>query len=207
MGFLGRLSPSGTHKTLPLEAPKSYDTESFALELITSRFSSGRGTWPKLKSTILILCAILSTALLLIPIMLIIRQPQRHQGQRQHSQSDFSDLHDPDLRSEFLNPTPWNYSKPSPCGSRTASACASGCEWSAMTFAWYPPPCYDYELEHDFLALHDWAWYSSEEFSEETKLPRERNVRGDIAVAYISMQYHKVHCAYSFKKLLRAVRG
>ena len=32
-------------------------------------------------------------------------------------------------------------------------------------------------------------------------------MRGDIAVAYVSMQYHKVHCAYSFRKLLRAVLG
>lgn len=38
-------------------------------------------------------------------------------------------------------------------------------------------------------------------------LSRERIVRGDIPVAYVSMQYHKVHRAYAITKLLRTVLG
>ena len=123
------------------------------------------------------------------------------------SSSPYPSLQQPQLRSQFLDAGKWNYSNPSPCGHSPESAHNAGCLWSAMTFAWYPPACYDKEIEEEFLDLSDWQWYASDDLSPEDKLPVGAVLRGEIHRAYMSMNFHKMHCLYSFKKLFRAFLG
>ena len=119
----------------------------------------------------------------------------------------YPDIHSSEQRSHFLTHSLWNYSSPSPCGSTPDQARSAGCQWSPMTFAWYPPACYDGELVEEFLALDDWAWFSTEELQAEDKLDREAIMRGDVKRAFMSMKYHKLHCMYMMRKLYRALMG
>ena len=42
---------------------------------------------------------------------------------------------------------------------------------------------------------------------EEDRLPRDAILRGDIRKAYMSMEYHKLHCMYTTRKLYRSMMG
>lgn len=120
---------------------------------------------------------------------------------------DFPSLHASPQVSEFLTPQPWNYSTPSPCGSTPHEARLAGCRWSPMTFAWYPEACYDAELDQEFLASHEWEWYTTEDLLPQERLPRDAVLAGNIHRAYMSMDYHKLHCMYTVRKLYRAIFG
>lgn len=122
-------------------------------------------------------------------------------------ESAYPNLHSSQLQSYFLTSGPWNYTNPSPCGLSSDSARDAGCRWSAMTFAWYPAACYDEELDREFMELQDWKWYSTDELREEDQLPRDIVLRGDVRKAYMSMEYHKLHCMYSVRKLYRSLMG
>ena len=63
------------------------------------------------------------------------------------------------------------------------------------------------ELENDFLRSKDWRWYSTEELRVEDELSRIAILRGDISKAYRSMEYHKMHCMYTIRKLYRSMMG
>lgn len=65
-----------------------------------------------------------------------------------------------------------------------------------MTFAWYPPACYDRNLEDEFLSLDDWEWYSTEKLKLVDRLPGDAVLRGDFRKAFMNMTYHKPHCLY-----------
>ena len=123
------------------------------------------------------------------------------------SNPPYPSLQQAQVRSHFLDAGKWNYSNPSPCGLSRESAQNAGCLWSAMTFAWYPPACYDKEVEDEFLGVSDWQWYASDNLSTEYKLPVGAVLRGDIRKAYMNRTFHKMHCLYSFKKLYRAMLG
>ena len=119
----------------------------------------------------------------------------------------FPDIHAAAVQAEFRHAHPWNASTPSPCGSTIASAKAAGCRWSPMIWAWFPPACYDWELEERFLAEQDWRWYATRDLAADSELPRDAILRGDIPEVFVTAQYHKMHCAYAFRKLFRAVLG
>ena len=76
-----------------------------------------------------------------------------------------------------------------------------------MTFAWYPAACYDEELDREFMGLQDWKWYSTDKLREEDELPRDAILRGKIPKAFMSMEYHKMHCMYTVRKLYRSTMG
>lgn len=174
------------------------------------------------------------TFLVLLLIFLAIRsatgRAEEHQSAKNHDQNDaaaavtdagdtlsshassstaFPNIHSPLLRAELLRPQPWNYTHPlpSPCGHTPGSARAAGCKWSAMTFGWYPAPCFDTELEDDFLRLRNWTWHADESLSTSSALAPEDVLRGDVRRAWVSAEFHRLHCVYSMRKLLRAVLG
>ena len=121
----------------------------------------------------------------------------------------YPDIHSPPIRSKLLVPSPWSYENPihSPCGYTPASARAANCQWSAMTFGWYPPACFDAALEAEFLQLKNWTWHFDESLSDSSIIPREDVLRGDVRRAWVSVEFHMQHCDFSTRKLLRALLG
>ena len=119
----------------------------------------------------------------------------------------YPDVHAALVQEEFRIAKPWNASNPSPCGHTIESAKAAGCRWSPMIWAWFPPACYDWELEEKFLAEQDWEWFATRDLAPESRLPREAILRGDEPEVFVTARYHKMHCAYAFRKLFRSVLG
>ena len=156
--------------------------------------------WDRMNLVASLIIAILAS--LLVASVFIRRFPSNS-----HGDLTYPDIHSLEHREAFLTKTPWNYSNPSPCGLSPETARQAGCKWSAMTFAWYPAECYDEELDHVFFATEDWAWYSSEDLKEDSRLPRDAIMRGDVRKAYMSMKYHKLHCMFTVRKLYRALLG
>jgi len=74
-----------------------------------------------------------------------------------------------------------------------------------MTFAWYPPACFDAELESEFLSLEDWQWYTTAKLLPEDRLDKEAILKGDIERAYGPSRFHQMHCAFSSRNLFRAI--
>lgn len=124
-----------------------------------------------------------------------------------HHHSPYPDIRSPDLQAHFLSPEPWEYDSYSPCGHSIVEARAAGCRWSAMSFSWSPPECYDDEIEAEFLAVHNWTWYSTEELLPGTELDRDAVIRGDIPNASMDSRFHNVHCIYTLKKIQRSLLG
>lgn len=162
--------------------------------------------WTSLQIRSLRIILILTTAMALVFVVVLLSRFTLIRRQ-ETSNPPYPSLQQAQVRSQFLDAGKWNYSNPSPCGLSRESAQKAGCLWSAMTFAWYPPACYDKEVEDEFLGVSDWQWYASDNLSTENKLPVGAVLRGDIRKAYMSMTFHKMHCLYSFKKLYRAMLG
>ena len=151
---------------------------------------------------------VLTSIILILSSLLVALAVSQHSGSGVHGQSGWwQHLHSPGIQEHFLEKRPWNYSSPSPCGLSPDSARKVGCKWSAMTFAWYPPACFDAELNDKFFALQDWKYYSTEDLNEDHELPRDAIIRGDIPKAYMTMDYHRIHCMYTVRKLYRALMG
>ena len=119
----------------------------------------------------------------------------------------FPDVRSPKLQAHFLDPEPWDYDSYSPCGHSIESARNAGCKWSAMSFAWTPPECYDDEVELQFLNVHNWTWYSTEELLPGTELDRDAVIRGDEPNAAMDSFFHNVHCIFTLKKIQRSLLG
>jgi hypothetical protein len=72
-----------------------------------------------------------------------------------------------------------------------------------MSFVWTPPACHDKELPGDFLSLRNWTWYHD---IKATQVADEHLVhQGKFDHLYVTWEYHKVHCAYMWRKLHRAM--
>lgn len=156
------------------------------------------------KTLLNLFIASVTTLLSSILVLLIVFS---HPRQGFQAESAYPSVRSPQLRSHFLTAGPWNYSSPSPCGLSVESAQQARCRWSAMTFAWYPAACYDEELDREFMGLQDWKWYSTDKLREEDELPRDAILRGKIPKAFMSMEYHKMHCMYTVRKLYRSTMG
>lgn len=93
------------------------------------------------------------------------------------------------------------------CGWTAFEAHALGCVYDFIPGAWVPKDCYDAELEAEFLALNDWKWYSDEKQHHEISYEdmRANGVTGKYV--YQTPQYHDAHCAYTWRKLHRAILG
>ena len=66
------------------------------------------------------------------------------------------------------------------------------------------PDCYDDELENEFLQLDDWHWYSDMDGQHELSKDYIRQTGGPNPI-HVSMKYLDLHCAYTWRKLHRAV--
>jgi len=90
------------------------------------------------------------------------------------------------------------------CGNSSAQARANGCILDFVPGAWVHPDCYDAQLEKEFLGLQPWKWYADENFTEELSFDYIRETGGPDPI-WVTMEYHLTHCAYTWKKLHRAV--
>ncbi|RFU26794.1 hypothetical protein B7463_g9541, partial [Scytalidium lignicola] len=93
----------------------------------------------------------------------------------------------------------WNY-----CGNTSEEALKKGCILDFIPGAWVHPDCYDKELEEEFLRLKEWHWYYDKEAQHELFEDSIRRTGGPNPI-YVSQEYHILHCAYTWKKLHRAV--
>lgn len=90
------------------------------------------------------------------------------------------------------------------CGNSSEEAIKNGCVIDFIPGAWVHPDCYDKDLERDFLEYAGRHWYADPEGKQELSEDFMRQTGGPNPV-YVSMKYHDAHCAYTWRKLHRAV--
>ncbi|KUJ06454.1 uncharacterized protein LY89DRAFT_558433, partial [Mollisia scopiformis] len=90
-------------------------------------------------------------------------------------------------------------------GDTPTEARANGCVLDFIPGACrVPPACYDAELEEEFLGLQQWQWFADNESQHELTSEYIKETGGPSPI-YVSMEYHRQHCAYTWKKFHRAV--
>lgn len=90
------------------------------------------------------------------------------------------------------------------CGSTPEEARANGCSFDIMHFAWVPELCYYPMLsEEEFSTFENNTWYSDEVQSQE--IDKATIARGEVQVAYNTLEYREYQCAYGWKMLRRAL--
>jgi len=90
------------------------------------------------------------------------------------------------------------------CGNSSTEALQNGCVLDLIPGAWVHPDCYDEDLEREFLDYGDWHWYADPEGKEELSEDDMRRTGGPNPV-YVTGEYHDAHCAFTWRKLHRAV--
>jgi hypothetical protein len=90
-------------------------------------------------------------------------------------------------------------------GSSRSEALSLGCRFDPMSFCWLPEDCYDAELTEDFFSAREWEWFR--DANGTVPIPYEEAVAGVYDRLFVPWEYHKLHCAYMWKKLHRAVRS
>lgn len=91
------------------------------------------------------------------------------------------------------------------CGSNYTEARELGCVYDVMMQLWMPKPCYDEVLSERFLAKGNWTWWSDPENG--VTMSDEQMRKGEHSVAFMLMDYHKMHCIFAMEKLVRALRN
>lgn len=90
------------------------------------------------------------------------------------------------------------------CGNSSEEAIKNGCVMDFIPGGWVHPDCYDKDIEREFLAYADWHWYADPWGKQELSEDFMRRTGGPNPV-YVSMEYHDAHCAYTWRKLHRAI--
>ena len=90
------------------------------------------------------------------------------------------------------------------CGNSSEEALKNGCVFDFIPGAWVHPDCYDEELEREFMEHGDWHWYADPEGNEELSEEVMRRTGGPNPT-YVSLEYHDSHCAFTWRKLHRAI--
>ena len=105
--------------------------------------------------------------------------------------------------SSFLTSLPIPLDKATTCGSSVEEALELGCSFDIMSYAYYPPSCWDPVLHNEFVREYsqDWKWstFDSEPLSTEEVL------QGNHTNVLALEVWHKYHCLYEWRRLFRAV--
>jgi hypothetical protein len=91
------------------------------------------------------------------------------------------------------------------CGSNYHEARELGCVYDVMMQLWMPAPCYDSVLSERFLHKGNWTWWTDPENG--VTMSDEQMKKGEHTVAFMLMDYHKMHCIFAMEKLVRALRN
>jgi hypothetical protein len=89
------------------------------------------------------------------------------------------------------------------CGNTSEEAHANNCVLDFIAGAWVPKACWDFELENEFLNLTAWHWYADSGGEQELSIESIREDGGPDPI-FVTVEYHWVHCAYTWKKMHRA---
>lgn len=108
----------------------------------------------------------------------------------------FSNIAVPSPR--LLQPTTWKH-----CGNTSEQAIENNCVLDFIAGAWVPTACYDAELEAEFFDIKPWHWYADADGKQELSIESIRKDGGPNPI-YVSVEYHWVHCSYTWRKLHRA---
>ncbi|KEF57288.1 uncharacterized protein A1O9_05205 [Exophiala aquamarina CBS 119918] len=90
------------------------------------------------------------------------------------------------------------------CGHSFEEARAKGCVYDVMMQDWVPEPCYDPVLTERYLAEGNYTWYKD---GDGTVMSDEEMRKGEHGDAWMTGNYHKAHCIFSWEKLIRALRN
>jgi len=90
------------------------------------------------------------------------------------------------------------------CGHSPEEARAQGCVYDVMMQDWVPEPCYDPVLTERYLAEGNYTWYKD---GVGTVMSDEEMRKGEHGDAWMTGNYHKAHCIFSWEKLIRALRN
>lgn len=90
------------------------------------------------------------------------------------------------------------------CGWSIEEAKAKGCVYDVMMQDWVPEPCYDSVLTEKYLSKGNYTWYAD---MEGHTMSDEDMRKGEHGRAWMSANYHKDHCIFSWEKLVRALRN
>ncbi|KAK1975430.1 hypothetical protein LZ30DRAFT_537771, partial [Colletotrichum cereale] len=87
-------------------------------------------------------------------------------------------------------------------------ALSRGCVHDFVSGAWVHRKCYEEELEQEFLAARPWRWWADENRTREVTVEEIRTTGGPSPI-YVTPgpDYHDIHCAYTWKKMHRAILG
>lgn len=90
------------------------------------------------------------------------------------------------------------------CGWSFEEAKAKDCVYDVMMQDWVPAPCYDSVLTEKYLSKGNYTWYAD---IEGNVMSDEEMRKGEHHEAWMTGQYHKAHCIFSWEKLIRAMRN
>jgi hypothetical protein len=96
-----------------------------------------------------------------------------------------------------------------PSEGSASGAKALGCVYDIVSGSWVFPECHDPELENEFLSGGPrWQWWADEGRTRELTLDEIRATGGGNPTGYfVTPEYHDYHCAYTWRKLHRAMQG
>jgi len=90
------------------------------------------------------------------------------------------------------------------CGHSPSEARENGCVYDVMMQDWVPEPCFDGLLTERYLAEGNYTWYAD---FEGNIMSDEEMRKGEHHEAWMTGDYHKAHCIFSWEKLIRAMRN
>jgi hypothetical protein len=90
------------------------------------------------------------------------------------------------------------------CGSTPEEARSNGCFFDIMHYAWVPELCYYPMLaEDEFRNFKNNTWYSDAEQTQ--AIDTAAVMKGEVQVAYNTLEYREYQCAYGWKMIRRAL--
>lgn len=89
-----------------------------------------------------------------------------------------------------------------PCGNSWQEAEAKGCQYNVMRHAWLAPACFDTELTNEFNSIAVWQFWADANRTRPLTIGEVSRRTGYIRA---SPEYLEASCAYSFRKLQRAI--
>lgn len=92
------------------------------------------------------------------------------------------------------------------CGNSTAEARALGCEFEVFSLAWVPKACYDEDLDREFRESRRWVYMTAPQNGIEISEEELRERIGPAYKQYVTREWHLMHCAFTMKKVSKAMR-
>ena len=93
------------------------------------------------------------------------------------------------------------------CGDSIEEAQLRGCTWDLLAGSWLPQRCIDQELSDEFRTAGDWHYYANKDGTGELTEHELQFRVGPNATYFTTLEYHRTHCAYQWRKMHRAMQS